>query len=223
MPVSGSTTITTYTHGADLYDDMLSAIAGAKERILFESFIIKGDAMGQRFQGAHPGVRSRRRGPGDLRRIREPVVRPSSSGSRRRCRCCVTRLSPAGWCLTRGGGGGTTANPCRRRHRRVRWRVQHRRGVRHQWRDTHLNIEGGRSGTSTTPSSTSGTSTAAGPDAEGPRIAELGPARAGAPQRPAPAGVPDPEHVPGGDRPRRRPHLPDRGLLHPGSRHPAGA
>ena len=30
VPVSGTTTITTYTYGADLYDDMLTVIAGAK-------------------------------------------------------------------------------------------------------------------------------------------------------------------------------------------------
>jgi cardiolipin synthase A/B len=52
VPVSGSTTITTYTYGADLYEDMLTAIAGAHERILFESFIIKGDAVGKRFRRA---------------------------------------------------------------------------------------------------------------------------------------------------------------------------
>src|SRR5687768_15793337 len=45
VSVSGTTTITTYTYGADLYDDMLGAIAGAQERILFETFIIKDDAV----------------------------------------------------------------------------------------------------------------------------------------------------------------------------------
>jgi cardiolipin synthase len=48
----GETTLTTYTYGEDLYEDMLDAIAGARERILFESFIIKGDAMGKRFKRA---------------------------------------------------------------------------------------------------------------------------------------------------------------------------
>jgi cardiolipin synthase len=52
VPVGASTTVTTYTVGTDLYDDMLTAIAGAKERILFESFIFKGDAMGKRFKRA---------------------------------------------------------------------------------------------------------------------------------------------------------------------------
>lgn len=43
---------TTYTYGDDLYEDMLSAIAGARHRVFFESFIIKGDAMGLRFKHA---------------------------------------------------------------------------------------------------------------------------------------------------------------------------
>lgn len=48
----GQSTMTTYTYGADLYEDMLAAIAGAQERVLFETFIIKDDAMGQRFKRA---------------------------------------------------------------------------------------------------------------------------------------------------------------------------
>jgi cardiolipin synthase len=48
----GHGTITTYTFGRDLYDDMLAAIDNAKEQILFESYIWKGDAMGQRFKRA---------------------------------------------------------------------------------------------------------------------------------------------------------------------------
>lgn len=42
----------TYTYGAVLFEDMLAAIAGAKHRILLESYIIKDDAMGQRFKRA---------------------------------------------------------------------------------------------------------------------------------------------------------------------------
>ncbi len=51
VPV-GESTITTYTYGDDLYDDMLAAIAGARERVLFETFIIKGDDVGRRFKQA---------------------------------------------------------------------------------------------------------------------------------------------------------------------------
>ncbi|MFI5428115.1 phosphatidylserine/phosphatidylglycerophosphate/cardiolipin synthase family protein [Aeromicrobium sp. UC242_57] len=42
----------TYTYGAVLFEDMLDAIAGARQRILLESYIIKDDAMGQRFKRA---------------------------------------------------------------------------------------------------------------------------------------------------------------------------
>jgi cardiolipin synthase len=52
VPVGAATTITTYTYGDDLYEDMLAAIEGAHERILFETFIIKGDEVGQRFKRA---------------------------------------------------------------------------------------------------------------------------------------------------------------------------
>ena len=44
----GGGTVTTYTFGQDLYDDMLAAIDGAEQRILFESYIWKGDATGRR-------------------------------------------------------------------------------------------------------------------------------------------------------------------------------
>lgn len=48
----GEGTVTTYTFGQDLYDDMLAAIAGAQKQILLESYIWKGDAVGQRFKKA---------------------------------------------------------------------------------------------------------------------------------------------------------------------------
>lgn len=43
---------TTYTYGEVLFEDMLGAIAGARNRILLETYIIKGDAMGRRFKDA---------------------------------------------------------------------------------------------------------------------------------------------------------------------------
>ncbi|WP_067976018.1 phospholipase D-like domain-containing protein [Nocardiopsis trehalosi] len=60
LPV-GDTVVTTYAYGEDVYTDMLAAIQGAKRRILFESYIIKGDALGRRFKralidAAHRGV-----------------------------------------------------------------------------------------------------------------------------------------------------------------------
>ena len=48
----GDGTVTTYTFGQDLYDDMLAAIDGARHRILFESYIWKGDATGELFKQA---------------------------------------------------------------------------------------------------------------------------------------------------------------------------
>jgi cardiolipin synthase len=48
----GDGTVTTYTFGRDLYDDMLAAIDGAKRQILFETYIWKGDEVGERFKSA---------------------------------------------------------------------------------------------------------------------------------------------------------------------------
>ncbi len=48
----GDGTITTYTFGKDLYADMLAAIAGAQRQILFETYIWKGDEIGERFKDA---------------------------------------------------------------------------------------------------------------------------------------------------------------------------
>jgi cardiolipin synthase len=48
----GDGAVTTYTFGQDLYDDMLAAIEGAKKQILLETYIWKGDAVGQRFKKA---------------------------------------------------------------------------------------------------------------------------------------------------------------------------
>ena len=48
----GSGTVTTYTYGQDLYEDMLAAIANARQMVLFESYIWKGDETGERFKQA---------------------------------------------------------------------------------------------------------------------------------------------------------------------------
>jgi cardiolipin synthase len=48
----GDGEVTTYTYGRDLYDDMLAAIEGAQRQILFETYIWKGDATGERFKRA---------------------------------------------------------------------------------------------------------------------------------------------------------------------------
>ncbi len=50
VPVGSENSATTYTYGEDLYTDMLAAIRGATTRILFETFILKGDEMGEAFK-----------------------------------------------------------------------------------------------------------------------------------------------------------------------------
>ena len=48
----GDGTVTTYTFGQDLYDDMLAAIGSAQHQILLETYIWKGDEVGERFKRA---------------------------------------------------------------------------------------------------------------------------------------------------------------------------
>lgn len=48
----GDGTLTTYTYGQDLYDAMLEAIGQAQRQILFETYIWKGDEVGERFKAA---------------------------------------------------------------------------------------------------------------------------------------------------------------------------
>jgi cardiolipin synthase len=48
----GDGEVTTYTFGKDLYDDMIAAIDGAQHQVLFETYIWKGDATGERFKTA---------------------------------------------------------------------------------------------------------------------------------------------------------------------------
>ena len=70
---SATGTITTYTFGKDLYADMLAAIEGAQRQVLFETYIWKGDAVGEQFKAALAAAADRgRRGLLHLRRLREP-------------------------------------------------------------------------------------------------------------------------------------------------------
>lgn len=48
----GEGTITTYTFGEDLYEDMLDAIEHAQHQVLLETYIWKGDEVGERFKQA---------------------------------------------------------------------------------------------------------------------------------------------------------------------------
>ncbi len=49
---AGGSEVTVYTYGEDLYRDMLDAIAQARSRVFFESFIWKSDAVGHAFKDA---------------------------------------------------------------------------------------------------------------------------------------------------------------------------
>jgi cardiolipin synthase len=49
---AGSSEVTVYTYGEDLYTDMLQAIRQARKRIFFETFIWKSDGIGQAFKTA---------------------------------------------------------------------------------------------------------------------------------------------------------------------------
>jgi cardiolipin synthase len=48
----GGSEVTVYTYGEDVYRDMLDAIRQARSRVFFETFIWKGDAVGQAFKDA---------------------------------------------------------------------------------------------------------------------------------------------------------------------------
>lgn len=50
--IGADNTATTFTFGEDLYADMLDSIGSAKHRILFETFIWKGDVVGKKFKQA---------------------------------------------------------------------------------------------------------------------------------------------------------------------------
>ena len=52
VPIGKASRATTYTYGEHLYEAMLDAIESARERILFETYIIKSDAVGRRFKDA---------------------------------------------------------------------------------------------------------------------------------------------------------------------------
>src|SRR4051794_26767973 len=48
----GDGALTTYTYGRDLYEAMLDAIDSAERQVLFETYIWKGDELGERFKVA---------------------------------------------------------------------------------------------------------------------------------------------------------------------------
>ena len=202
--------MTTYTFGQDLYDDMLAAIEGAQRQVLFETYIWKGDAVGERFKEALIEAADRgvevyciydgfanlvvsprfKRFPPNMKVLRYPVY-------------------AAGWRffdLRRYG----------RDHRKILV-VDDKVGFvggynigsayATEWRDTHSGSPVPACGTSAGPSRTSGTCNRAqaasgqrAAAADGDRL-HVGAADPGAPQRAAAVDVPDPGHVPRGDQP----------------------
>lgn len=48
----GDGAVTTYTFGQDLYDDMIAAIESAQQEVLLETYIWKGDEVGEQFKDA---------------------------------------------------------------------------------------------------------------------------------------------------------------------------
>ena len=130
----GDGTVTTYTFGQDLYDDMLAAIEGAQKQVLLETYIWKGDAVGQRFKKAlidaadrgvevrviYDSVRQHRRAPAvqALPAEREGARLPRLLGRLALLRPAPLRPRPP-------------QDPRRRRRGRVRRRLQHRLGLRH--------------------------------------------------------------------------------------------
>ena len=151
---------------------------------------------------------------------------PASCGSRHRCRCCGIPLF-SGWMIFNPAtlGAGPPQDPRRRRHGRVRRRVQHRHpSTPPTWRDTHLKIEGGSVWDLDNAFVDFWNLNARGlpmlKDRGSPSWDPYVRAHRNVPRQ---LMFPIRSDVPGGDRPRRRPHLPDGGLLHPRPRHPAGA
>ena len=97
VPV-GSGEMTTYTFGRDVYADMLAAIRGANKQILFETYIWKGDEVGEEFKQAL--IEAADRGV-DVYVIYDAfanlVVARGSSSSRMGSGCCaIPSTTPAG-------------------------------------------------------------------------------------------------------------------------------
>ena len=134
VPV-GQGEVTTYTFGTDLYDDMIAAIEGAERQVLFETYIWKGDEIGQRFKDALAAAADRgvevyciydafanlvvspafKRFPDTIKVLKYPVYAAGLAV----LRPAQVRPRPP-------------QDPRRRRRRRVRRWLQHRDGVRHR-------------------------------------------------------------------------------------------
>jgi len=145
VPIGKGSRATTYTYGEQLYAAMLKAIESARERILFETYIFKSDAVGQRFKEALIDAADRGvqvyviydafanlvvnprffRFPKTIRVLRFPVIRFS-----------VRILSPRAW--------GRDHRKILAVDDRVAFVGGYNIGSLYatDWRDTHLRIEG---------------------------------------------------------------------------------
>lgn len=97
IPV-GDGTVTTYSYGQDLYDDMIAAIEGAEHQVLLETYIWKADAVGLRFKQAI--IDAAERGV-EVRVIYDSfanlVVRPGFKRFPPSVRVLAYPVYPAGW------------------------------------------------------------------------------------------------------------------------------
>ena len=147
LGIGSGNTATAYTYGSDLFEDMLAAIAGARERILFETYIIKGDAIGRRFKRALIDAAQRGvdvyviYGDGFANLVVTPSL-PRGPG-RRSTSCAIPSSRPAGGSSARGRWG--------RDHRKILVvddEVGYVGGYNvgslyaSEWRDTHLKLKG---------------------------------------------------------------------------------
>ena len=167
----GDGTVTTYTFGQDLYDDMLAAIEQRRAPDPLRVLHLEGRRDRRGVQaGAEPGGRPRRRGLRGLRRVRQPgglaavqAVRPAAQGAgvpRLQRRLAVLRPAPL--------RPRPPQDPGRRRPGRLRRRLQHRLGLRHRVaRHARPDHRARACGTWPGPSRTSGTSTASPATASG--------------------------------------------------------
>jgi cardiolipin synthase len=188
------TSTTVYTYGEDLYTAMIDAISQAREEILFETYIWKGDEIGARFRDAindaaargvsvhviYDGFANLVVPPSfydfhpDVQVFRFPVLRPS---------ILFTNIRGTGFDHrkllivddTVGFVGGYNIGDL----------------YATTWRDTHLALRG-------------------------PAIWDLRQAFASVWNlRPRQSRLPGARRVPGGDQPGPEAHLPHHGLLHP--------
>ena len=153
--------VTTYTYGQDLYDAMLAAIAGAERQILFETYIWKGDEVGEQFKQALADAAAR---GVEVYCIYDSFANLVVSPRFKRFAGVDEGAALPG--LQRRLAGTRPAplrarppqDPGRRRHGGVRRRLQHRDGVRHGVaRHARPPQPARRCGTSSARSPTSGT------------------------------------------------------------------